>query len=149
SPTYSTRWCPSGRTSLPGASTRRWTTSRRIPVRCSIRPASQRCSRTGRGSMPSPTGSDRRRRQGPGRVDRLATVFATVRGRLSGRPDSEHAQALVRLVIAVLILAYLGWMRLGGHGGEVERTFLVMAAEAVVATAIMVAILARPGVSHV
>ena len=78
----------------------------------------------------------------------LATLFAAARGRLGGRPDSEHAQALVRLVIAFLILAYLGWLRLGGYGEEVERTFLVMAAEAVVAAAIMVAILVRPGVSH-
>src|SRR5690606_26839841 len=53
------------------------------------------------------------------------------------------------LVIAFLILAYLAWLRFGGHGGEVERTLLVMAAETVVASAIMIAILARPGVSHV
>ena len=82
-------------------------------------------------------------------MDRLAALLAAVRGRLSGRPDSEHAQALVRLVIAFLIVAYLGWLRFGGHGAGVGSTLLVMAAEAVVAAAIMAAILARPGVSHV
>lgn len=81
-------------------------------------------------------------------MDRLARLLVAARGRLRGRPDSEHAQALVRLVIAFLILAYLSWLRFGGHGGDVERTLLVMAAETVVAAAIMSAILARPGVSH-
>ncbi len=76
------------------------------------------------------------------------TLFATVRARLEGRPDSEHAQALVRLIIASLILTYLTLLSFGGHGADVDRMLKVMAAEVVVAAGIMAAILARPGVSH-
>ncbi|TWT23506.1 response regulator [Luteimonas marina] len=68
---------------------------------------------------------------------------------MSGRPDSEHAQAIVRLVIASLLLSYLGWLKIGEQGTNVDLTLAVMAGEAIVAAAIMVAILLKPGVSHV
>lgn len=79
----------------------------------------------------------------------VSAWFGVVRGRLVGRPDSEHAQAIVRLVIAFLILSYLGWLKLGGQGANVDLPLAVMAVEAGVAAAIMLAILLRPGVSHV
>ncbi len=82
-------------------------------------------------------------------MDSLRTLPAAVRARLSGRPDSEHGQALVRLVIAFLILSYLGWLRLRGQGAWIDAPLAVMAGEAVIAAAIMGAILLRPGVSHV
>src|SRR5690606_8696464 len=148
-PTCSTPWSRPGRTSAPGPSTRRWSTSSRTPVRCSTRPACGPCSRTAAGSTPSASGSGRCRRPRQGRVDSLRTLPAAVRARLSGRPDSEHGQALVRLVIAFLILSYLGWLRLRGQGAWIDAPLAVMAGEAVIAAAIMGAILLRPGVSHV
>ncbi|MDH5486945.1 MAG: hypothetical protein OEY53_05475, partial [Gammaproteobacteria bacterium] len=33
-------------------------------------------------------------------------LFATIRTRLSNRPDSEHEQALIRLVIAIIVSGY-------------------------------------------
>jgi len=76
-------------------------------------------------------------------------LLDAIRGRLSGRPDSEHAQAIVRLVIASLLLSYLGWLKIGEQGANVDLTLAVMAGEAIVAAAIMAAILLKPGVSHV
>ena len=41
------------------------------------------------------------------------TLFATVRARLEGRPDSEHAQALVRLITKLGPLPPIGDLRIG------------------------------------
>lgn len=78
-----------------------------------------------------------------------SALLHALRARLQGRPDSEHAQAIVRLVIAFLIVSYLGWLKLTSQGANLDATLLVMAAETGVAACIMVAILLRPGVSHV
>jgi diguanylate cyclase (GGDEF)-like protein len=42
------------------------------------------------------------------------SLFATVRERLAGRPDSEHIQALVRIAIASLVLLYVFLINPGG-----------------------------------
>jgi two-component system sensor histidine kinase RpfC len=70
--------------------------------------------------------------------------------RFRNRPDSEHGQALVRLVIAALILAYLAGLSAGGQQGRwvADTTLLVILAETVLGLALVIAIALRPGVSH-
>ena len=66
------------------------------------------------------------------------------------RPDTEHAQALVRLVIAAILLTYLaGVASNGGASREVQLSFFVLLAETVLGLGLVVAIMLRPGVSHV
>ena len=74
--------------------------------------------------------------------------LAMVRGRLTGRPDSEHAQALVRLAIAVLILAYLWGLRALDAQAGVAPMALVMLAESLVGVGLVAWIVARPAPSH-
>ena len=78
---------------------------------------------------------------------RLGILFE----RFRNRADSEHEQALVRLVIASLILAYLwGLSHVGGSRGEdVQPMLLVMFAEALVGVGLVALVLIRPAVSHV
>jgi two-component system sensor histidine kinase RpfC len=70
--------------------------------------------------------------------------------RFRNRPDSEHAQALIRLVIAALILAYLAGLSAGGGQGEwaADATLLVILAETLLGFALVLWIALRPGVSH-
>jgi two-component system sensor histidine kinase RpfC len=73
-----------------------------------------------------------------------------IRRRLAGRPDSEHGQALVRLVIAALIFSYLAGLQLAsGTPGSHSAMVWVMLAETLVGLGLFAAILHRPGVSHV
>lgn len=73
-----------------------------------------------------------------------------IRRRLTGRPDSEHGQALVRLVIAALICTYLAGLQLAsGTPGSHSAMAWVMLAETLVGLGLFAAILRRPGVSHV
>lgn len=79
----------------------------------------------------------------------MQNPIASLKQRLSNRPDSEHGQALVRLVIACLIVAYLWGLRLAGPEGSTNLIMLlVMLAEATVGLALLAAIVAWPGVSH-
>ena len=70
--------------------------------------------------------------------------------RLRGRADSEHEQALVRLVIALLILAYLGLLSALGPGGSADTApmLLVMLAESAVGVGLVAMIAIRPAPSH-
>src|SRR5690606_7613513 len=65
------------------------------------------------------------------------------------RPDSEHAQTLVRLVIAVLILAYLAGLSAGGNSFDaLDRAALaIILAETALGIGILVAIALRPAAS--
>jgi two-component system sensor histidine kinase RpfC len=80
----------------------------------------------------------------------MTSLLARLRLRFQGRPDSEHQQALVRLNIAGLILAYL--LLLDWYGGEGQAQYgmhiAVMLAETVLGLLIVVGIALRPGVSH-
>lgn len=74
-----------------------------------------------------------------------------VRSRLSNRQDSEHSQAIVRLAIACLIVAYLLLLGMfSGHRiqGNIELMLKVMFAEALIGLGLLVAIVCRPSVSH-
>ncbi len=77
---------------------------------------------------------------------RLGILFE----RFRNRADSEHEQALVRLVIASLILAYLwGLSHVGGPRGEdVQPMLLVMFAETLIGVGLVALILIRPAISH-
>ncbi|MEH6418645.1 ATP-binding protein [Pseudomonas sp. CGJS7] len=80
----------------------------------------------------------------------MLAILDKVRRRLSQRPDSEHAQNLVRVVITALFIAYLGWRYLGQEVGDtLPATWLILIGELTVSVGLMVAILMRPGVSHV
>src|SRR2546421_2372814 len=70
--------------------------------------------------------------------------------RLKDRPDSEHEQALVRLAIAALILAYLGGVATAaGHSTAADRIALaIILAETVLGFGLVVGIVLRPGVSY-
>ncbi|MGJ7900851.1 response regulator [Lysobacter sp. 1R34A] len=79
----------------------------------------------------------------------MASILRVVKERLSNRPDSEHGQALVRLVIACLIVAYLLGLRAFDQASVATQTMLwVMSAESVVGLGLMAAIVRWPGVSH-
>ncbi|HEY4529462.1 MAG TPA: ATP-binding protein [Luteimonas sp.] len=70
------------------------------------------------------------------------------RQRLANRPDTEHGQAIVRLVIASLLLAYLWALKASGGQAEVDLMIVVMLLEACTALGITAWILADPGVCH-
>jgi len=79
----------------------------------------------------------------------MDTVWPWLKARLSHRPDSEHAQAIVRLVIASLIVAYLWGLRAGVDEGGVHATMLLtMFVEALVGLGLLIAIVIQPGTSH-
>lgn len=80
----------------------------------------------------------------------MSSVIATVRSRLSGRPDSEHAQNFVRIAITALFASYMGWHYLGqANGATLEITWLILLAELATALGLLFAMLRQPGVSHV
>jgi len=79
----------------------------------------------------------------------MNAIFAPLLQRLSNRPDSEHQQAIVRLVMLGVVVAYLQGVVTGRPGiGEALRvSLLFLLVEFVVAFAIVAWILARPGIS--
>jgi two-component system sensor histidine kinase RpfC len=76
----------------------------------------------------------------------MKPLFATLSRRFRHRPDSEHEQALVRLVIALIIVSYLGWLQRAGE--STSPMLLVMLAESCVGIGLLAAIAWQPGVSH-
>lgn len=77
------------------------------------------------------------------------TLVDAVRQRLSGRPDSEHGQALVRIAITALFCGYLGWqVSTADVHDRLFATWLVLLGELLLGFVLLGAILARPGVSH-
>ena len=75
-------------------------------------------------------------------------LMQLLRARLANRPDSEHAQDLVRIVITALFITYLGWRFLFLDTDDtLFQTWLILVGELIVAVGLLVAILMRPGVS--
>lgn len=71
--------------------------------------------------------------------------------RFQGRPDSEHEQAIVRLVIAGMIVLYLGGLLSAESGLPDERRFWgfwIMLAESLLGLGILIGIVLRPGASR-
>jgi len=78
-------------------------------------------------------------------MNALLDVFRDLRARLAARPDTEHEQAIVRLVVGALIVIYLLPDALHNRP---EPTLPVMLAYLVVAALLLLRILASPGESH-
>ena len=77
-------------------------------------------------------------------------VLAALRQRLANRPDSEHGQALVRLAVLSVVLAYLLLRGPGSEPWAEYRDVLLMVGTGfAVGLGIVLSIVARPGVSHV
>ncbi len=78
-------------------------------------------------------------------MNALLDAFRELRARLTARPDTEHEQAIVRLIVGVLIVIYLLPDALHHRA---EPTLPVMLAYLVVAVLLLLRILASPGESH-
>ena len=78
----------------------------------------------------------------------IAAAQAWLQSRLAHRPDTEHEQAFVRLVIAALILGYLWLLQRFGQQESVVMMMLVMLAETTIALSLILSILTSPGSSH-
>src|SRR3546814_3041554 len=80
----------------------------------------------------------------------MTSLLQTLKSRFDNRPDSEHGQALTRVAMLVVVLAYLQFV-VKGHAG-VERGLALslsfLALEFVVAIGSLGWISARPGVSY-
>ncbi|MFD0727127.1 ATP-binding protein [Lysobacter brunescens] len=82
-------------------------------------------------------------------MNALRAAYRWTRARLTNRPDTEHSQVLVRIVITSLFSTYLGW-GVSGDGGTTAlfEVWLILVGELVVSLALFAAILRNPGVSH-
>jgi two-component system sensor histidine kinase RpfC len=77
-------------------------------------------------------------------------ALTALRQRLANRPDSEHGQAIVRLAVLTVVLVYL---LLRGPSpdepwAEYRDVLLMVATGFAVGLGLVIAIVARPGVSH-
>jgi two-component system sensor histidine kinase RpfC len=77
-------------------------------------------------------------------VSRLRRHFANLRARLAVRPDSEHEQAIVRVVVVAVLCAYL---LPGALAGSDEATIKVMFAYLATSIVLLLLVLASPGIS--
>ncbi len=71
-------------------------------------------------------------------------LYDALRARLGDRPDTEHEQAIVRLLLGVVILVYL---IIGATAGDVEPTVYLMAGYLAVAALIVAHIFVSPTAS--
>jgi two-component system sensor histidine kinase RpfC len=80
----------------------------------------------------------------------MSHVLQWFQKRLSARPDSEHAQDLVRIVITALFIGYLGWRYLFLDSDDtLLQTWLILVGELTVAVGLLAAIVVNPGSSPV
>jgi two-component system, sensor histidine kinase RpfC len=79
----------------------------------------------------------------------MPAVLRQLGDRLRRRPDTEHAQNLVRIAITALFSAYMAW-RYFSSGGQtsVAITWTALLTELLIALGLFAAILRNPGVSH-
>jgi two-component system sensor histidine kinase RpfC len=77
-------------------------------------------------------------------------LLASLRSRFARRPDSEHEQAIVRLAIVSVFLAYLfGLVSVSGsHAATVHTALWYVLLDAIVGAAILAWLIWKPGVSH-
>jgi len=81
----------------------------------------------------------------------MKRLIAVLRGRLRNRPDSEHQQALVRLVIAALILSYLSWLAIATPSAQDDAFPIVLGVilgETLLGLGLFIAIVLDPAASH-
>lgn len=80
----------------------------------------------------------------------MSNLLQSFKERLSGRPDSEHAQDIIRIVITALFITYLGYRYLFLDSGDtLLQTWLILVGELTVAIGLLIAILMQPGSSTV
>lgn len=81
---------------------------------------------------------------------RLRAAAEWIHDRLAGRQDSEHGQALVRMIIACLLAGYIYGLRWLGVGDRDALSLMlaVMLAESFIGIAILAAIIVNPRPSH-
>src|SRR5262245_53916572 len=75
----------------------------------------------------------------------IKALLTRLRGRLSGRPDSEHEQALIRVAIATGILLY--FIVVDIIANEVTQGLIVAGGFLPLSLLIFAAIIVNPGVS--
>ena len=80
----------------------------------------------------------------------MSSLVRRVRSRLSNRPDSEHGQASVRVIMLFVVYAYLELFVRGAPGVEraLNISIAILAVDFLLASSILAWIVARPGVSH-
>jgi two-component system sensor histidine kinase RpfC len=80
----------------------------------------------------------------------MKPLLASLKSRFEKRPDSEHEQAIVRLVIVSVFLAYLFGLHSvsGSHATTVSTALWYVLLDALVGAAILTWLVWRPGVSH-
>jgi two-component system sensor histidine kinase RpfC len=78
------------------------------------------------------------------------SLIGTIRSRLANRQDSEHGQASVRVVMLLVVYAYLELFVRGVPGVEqpLNLSLAILATDFVLAVGILAWIVARPGISH-
>ncbi len=82
----------------------------------------------------------------------LLAAAGWIRSRFSNRPDSEHGQTLVRLLVLLVVLIYMLGRRafgLDANDAESNAVLFMVAAGLFVGVAILISILRNPGISHV
>lgn len=80
----------------------------------------------------------------------MNSALASLKARYTKRPDSEHEQAIVRLAIVSIFLAYLfGLVSVSGtHPAVVVTAFKYVLVDALIGAGILVWLTWRPGISH-
>ncbi len=80
----------------------------------------------------------------------MTTLLANLRNRLAHRPDSEHAQVLVRLAIQLVVLAYLLVHEAMAAAPDAAYNYVlnVVLSGFAVSLGLFGSLVARPGVSH-
>lgn len=80
----------------------------------------------------------------------MDNTFASLRARYAKRPDSEHAQAIIRLGILGVVLIYLCGVGsiTGFRDSALRAVLLFVAAESVAGACLLVGIALRPGISN-
>ena len=84
-------------------------------------------------------------------VRSMSTLLTALKARYAKRPDSEHEQAIVRIVIVCLFLIYLMGLlsTASAHTTIVVTAFKYVLIDAFVGAGILIWLTMRPGVSHV
>lgn len=78
------------------------------------------------------------------------SLFGALRARLAARPDSEHVQALVRIVIATIILLYLFFIHTSGKlTAEQQHALFVILYFDLASIGLFVLIVVRPDASPI
>lgn len=75
--------------------------------------------------------------------------LAFVRSRLDGRADSEHGQAIVRLAVYAVVLAYMRLSPMQSSDAGYQVVMWMVASGIIVGASLLVAIVLRPAPSHV